>query len=147
MQWAYQRLWLLYRHCYSSSGTVKVAELPTIPTLVHVHSSKCTQTLSLCVSFTVGTISGLRAELKCATETLIKARTSTVSVSSGCELFLRFITMTSLEGETVRGDKACVCACVCVKEGGREKVRTAGERGRKDRVEHLMIACSFCPGL
>ncbi|CAI8026668.1 Translation initiation factor eIF-2B subunit alpha [Geodia barretti] len=47
----------------------------------------------------VGTISGLRAELKVATETLIKARTSTVSVSSGCELFLRFITMTSLEGQ------------------------------------------------
>ncbi|CAI8026673.1 Translation initiation factor eIF-2B subunit alpha [Geodia barretti] len=50
----------------------------------------------------VGTISGLRAELKVATETLIKARTSTVSVSSGCELFLRFITMTSLEGQNVR---------------------------------------------
>ena len=49
----------------------------------------------------MGTIAGLRAELKRATETLIQARTSTVSVSSGCELFLRFITMTSLE-ETVR---------------------------------------------
>jgi len=32
---------------------------------------------------------------------LIKAKTSTVSVSSGCELFLRFITLTSLE-QTVR---------------------------------------------
>ena len=52
--------------------------------------------------YSVGTISGLRAELKVATETLIKARTSTVSVSSGCELFLRFITMTSLEGQNVR---------------------------------------------
>ena len=44
-----------------------------------------------------GTISGLRDEIKRATEALCKARTSTVSVSSGCELFLRFITLTSLE--------------------------------------------------
>ena len=70
----------------------------------------------------MGTISGLRAELKQATETLIQARTSTVSVSSGCELFLRFITMTSLD-QTVRergGER----------EGGegrvKEKVREGG---------------------
>lgn len=59
----------------------------------------------------VGTIAGLRAELKCATETLIKARTSTVSVSSGCELFLRFITMTSLE-ETVCEEEMALCPAV-----------------------------------
>ena len=32
--WAYRRLWQPYRHCYNSSETVKVAELPTIPSLV-----------------------------------------------------------------------------------------------------------------
>lgn len=46
----------------------------------------------------VGTIAGLHAELTQATDKLIKgSRTSTVSVSSGCKLFIRFITMTSLE--------------------------------------------------
>ena len=44
-----------------------------------------------------GTIARLRDEIKKATEELIAAKTSTVSVSSGCELFLRFITLTSLE--------------------------------------------------
>lgn len=51
--------------------------------------------------FPAGTIAGLRDDIKHATEALIKAKTSTVSVSSGCELFLRFITLTSLE-QTVR---------------------------------------------
>jgi translation initiation factor eIF-2B subunit alpha len=69
----------------------------------------------------VGTISGLRAELKCATETLIKARTSTVSVSSGCELFLRFITMTSLEGETVRREMSRECVLGGEQMGKRER--------------------------
>ena len=44
-----------------------------------------------------GTIARLRDEIKSATEELIAAKTATVSVSSGCELFLRFITLTSLE--------------------------------------------------
>ena len=69
----------------------------------------------MCVCDAGGTISGLRAELASATQTLIEARTSTVSVSSGCELFLRFITMTSLEERSVRTHCAvCVCVCVCV---------------------------------
>jgi len=51
-----------------------------------------------------GTIAGLRDDIKHASEALIKAKTSTVSVSSGCELFLRFITLTSLE-QTVRRGK------------------------------------------
>lgn len=47
--------------------------------------------------YIAGTISRLRDEIKSATEDLIGAKTSIVSVSSGCELFLRFITLTSLE--------------------------------------------------
>lgn len=68
----------------------------------HLMYSKLSKCCGHCNA--VGTISGLRAELEIAKETLIKARTSTVSVSSGCELFLRFITMTSLEGQKVRLD-------------------------------------------
>lgn len=48
-----------------------------------------------------GTIARLRDEIKTATKMLIAEKTSTVSVSSGSELFLRFITLTSLE-QTVR---------------------------------------------
>lgn len=44
-----------------------------------------------------GTISRLRDEIKSATEELIAVEKSAVSVSSGSELFLRFITLTSLE--------------------------------------------------
>ena len=44
-----------------------------------------------------GTIARLRDEIKLATEELSSAKTSTISVSSGSELFLRFITLTSLE--------------------------------------------------
>lgn len=43
------------------------------------------------------TVVGLTNEIKKATEALIKATPNTVSVSSGCELFLRFITLTSLD--------------------------------------------------
>ena len=46
-----------------------------------------------------GTIAGLQDEIKRATEALISAKTSIVSVSSGCELFVRFITLTSEMGE------------------------------------------------
>ena len=42
-----------------------------------------------------GTIAGLRDEIKVSTKALIEAKTSTVSVSSGYELFVRFITLTS----------------------------------------------------
>ena len=48
-----------------------------------------------------GTIARLRDEIKTSTEKLIAEKTSIVSVSSGSELFLRFITLTSLE-QTVR---------------------------------------------
>ena len=75
----------------------------------HIHPSTHTHSLTLFTytdslthsthfpSTAVGTIAGLRAELTQAIQVLIQARTSTVSVSSGCELFLRFITMTSLD--------------------------------------------------
>ena len=43
------------------------------------------------------TVAGLTDDIKKATEALIKATPNTVSVSSGCELFLRFITLTSLD--------------------------------------------------
>ncbi|KAL5477859.1 hypothetical protein EMCRGX_G024709 [Ephydatia muelleri] len=43
------------------------------------------------------TVAGLRDDINKATEALIKATPNTVSVSSGCELFLRFITLTSLD--------------------------------------------------
>jgi len=46
------------------------------------------------------TIAGLQAEIKEATKALIDA-TSTVSVSSGCELFVRFITLTEMGEEAV----------------------------------------------
>ena len=49
-----------------------------------------------------GTIAGLRDEIKMSTKALIEAKTSTVSVSSGCELFVRFITLTSKLEEKVR---------------------------------------------
>ena len=53
-----------------------------------------------------GTIAGLRDEIRVSTKALIEAKTSTVSVSSGCELFVRFITLTSKLEEKVRV-KAC----------------------------------------
>ncbi|XP_045171611.2 translation initiation factor eIF-2B subunit alpha-like [Mercenaria mercenaria] len=43
------------------------------------------------------TLAGLRATLKDATNTLTQTDSSVTSISSGCELFLRFITLTSLE--------------------------------------------------
>lgn len=46
------------------------------------------------------TIAGLQAEIKTATKALIEA-TPTVSVSSGCELFVRFITLTEMGEEAV----------------------------------------------
>lgn len=51
-----------------------------------------------------GTIAGLQDEIKTATKALIEAKTSTVSVSSGCELFVRFITLTSQMGEEEVGE-------------------------------------------
>ena len=45
------------------------------------------------------TIAGLQDEIKTATTALIEAKTSTVSVSSGCELFVRSISLTSKMGE------------------------------------------------
>lgn len=45
------------------------------------------------------TIAGLQDEIKTATTALIEAQTSTVSVSSGCELFVRSISLTSKMGE------------------------------------------------
>lgn len=53
----------------------------------------------LVFNFAAGTIAGLQDEIKTATKALIDAKTSTVSVSSGCELFVRFITLTSEMGE------------------------------------------------
>lgn len=52
--------------------------------------------LLLCVA---GTIAGLQDEIKRGTEVLTQTRQSTVSVSSGCELFVRSITLTSSLGE------------------------------------------------
>ena len=49
-----------------------------------------------------GTVAGLRDEIRVSTKALIEAKTSTVSVSSGCELFVRFITLTSKLEEKVR---------------------------------------------
>ena len=49
--------------------------------------------------YLAGTIAGLQDEIKTATKALIDAQTSTVSVSSGCELFVRFISLTSKMGE------------------------------------------------
>lgn len=43
------------------------------------------------------TLAGLRAKLKDAITTLTQTDISVTSVSSGCDLFLRFITLTSLE--------------------------------------------------
>ena len=59
-------------------------------------------------------MSRLRDEIKSATEQLISAEKSAVSVSSGSELFLRFITLTSLEQTVIamlniRSDTLCFC--------------------------------------
>ena len=51
--------------------------------------------LYMCIS--AGTLAGLRANLKEAIETLTQVDCSVTSVSSGCELFLRFITLTALD--------------------------------------------------
>lgn len=48
---------------------------------------------------TAGTIAGLQDEIKQGTKALTETIKSTVSVSSGCELFVRFITLTSRLGE------------------------------------------------
>ncbi len=51
-----------------------------------------------------GTIAGLQDEIKSGTKVLTEGISSIVSVSSGCELFVRFITLSSLLGEEkVRG--------------------------------------------
>ena len=66
-----------------------------------------------CVCCPAATIAGLQAEIKEATKALIDA-TSTVSVSSGCELFVRFITLTEMGEEAVRfgrGEVFYVCCC------------------------------------
>ena len=45
-----------------------------------------------------GTLLGLREEIKQAiTELTSSANVTSISVESGCELFLRFITLTSLD--------------------------------------------------
>ena len=58
--------------------------------------------------YSAGTIAGLRDEIKMSTKALIEAKTSTVSVSSGCELFVRFITLTSKLEEKVGLDLCTV---------------------------------------
>ena len=58
----------------------------------------------LCITLTIfsvaETVAGLQDEIKTATRALINAA-STVSVSSGCELFVRFITLTEMGEEAV----------------------------------------------
>ena len=61
--------------------------------------------MSLSISSLVhlaGTVAGLRDEIRQSTKALTEAKTSTVSVSSGCELFVRFITLTSKLEEKVK---------------------------------------------
>ena len=58
--------------------------------------------------YSAGTIAGLRDEIKMSTKALTEAKTSTVSVSSGCELFVRFITLTSKLEEKVGLDLCTV---------------------------------------
>ena len=57
--------------------------------------------LFLLITHAAGTVAGLRDEIRMSTKALIEAKTSTVSVSSGCELFVRFITLTSKLEEKV----------------------------------------------
>ena len=64
-----------------------------------------------------GTIAGLRDEIKMSTKALIEAKTSTVSVSSGCELFVRFITLTSKLEEKVRAKTVIDCTYTCDLDG------------------------------
>jgi translation initiation factor eIF-2B subunit alpha len=51
----------------------------------------------LAITPSAGTIARLRDEITKATKEMTAVKTASVSVSSGCELFLRFITLTSLE--------------------------------------------------
>ena len=93
----------IFTHSLTHTLTHSLTHTPHIHPSTHTHSlTLFTYTHSLThsthfPSTAVGTIAGLRAELTQAIQVLIQARTSTVSVSSGCELFLRFITMTSLD--------------------------------------------------
>ncbi|XP_064392535.1 translation initiation factor eIF2B subunit alpha-like [Halichondria panicea] len=55
--------------------------------------------LQLIKNSEAGTIAGLQDEIKEGTKVLTEGISSIVSVSSGCELFVRFITLSSLLGE------------------------------------------------
>ena len=57
-------------------------------------SGKLMPSLAFC---SAETLSELRENLKAVIEALSKAEGSVTSISSGCELFLRFITLASLD--------------------------------------------------
>ena len=67
------------------------------------------------MKFLAGTLVELREEIGVAKKALTGMKQSIVSISSGCDLFVRFITLTSLD-QTVT---MCVCVrvrvCVCVR--------------------------------
>ena len=69
------------------------------------------------VIFLAGTLVELREEIEVAKKALTGMKQSIVSISSGCDLFVRFITLTSLDQTVNYFDThktVCVCVCVCV---------------------------------
>ena len=66
--------------------------------------------------YLAGTLVELREEIGVAKKALTGMKQSVVSISSGCDLFVRFITLTSLDQTVNYFDTQCVCmrACACV---------------------------------
>ena len=54
--------------------------------------------------FTVETLVGMRETMRDAIKALTQTESSVTSIQSGCELFLRFITLTSLEDTVSKQD-------------------------------------------
>lgn len=78
-------------------------------------SSGCPQgeAVTACLCLSPGeTIQGLRNSLRDAIDTLSRVDSS-VAVSSGGELFLRFISLTSLEYSVRAAPLPCCCCCCC----------------------------------
>ena len=61
-----------------------------------------------------GTLAELRDEIGIAKKALTGMKQSVVSISSGCDLFVRFITLTSLDQTVCISSYVIVCVCVCL---------------------------------
>ncbi|WAR03026.1 EI2BA-like protein [Mya arenaria] len=80
------------------------------------------------------TLAGLRAILKDAINTLTQTDSSVTSISSGCELFLRFITLTSLEDNDFQK-----CQTIMVQRGNTFLEKLASSRQKIARQADKFI--------